>query len=164
MFVKSQRVAQLEERLQLLEAKLEALEKSLLERINAVETGPVQPYDDRPIVHALEELQDRIQTQNLAIAEGIERVDRSERRVKQVVRRAQQKLAAHGFEDDGLEAEADQLRFFDGDGGGGGGVQPVREDVGSSGPTEEELASWSTIPGALNNDDFERIYHARRRH
>lgn len=160
MFNRRHRLDELEKRLDKLERTLEGI----AERINDVETGPVQPYDDRAIFQALEELEGRMQHLTLAIAEGIDRVDRSERRVKQTVRRAQQKLAAHGFEDDGLEAEADQLRFFDGDGGEGGGMPPVREDVGGPGPTEEELATWASIPGSLNNEDFDRILAAKRRH
>ena len=65
----------------------------------------------------------------LAVSEGIERVDRSERRIKATVARARKELAARGFDDPGLEAEAHELRVVDGDGGADGGVPAVSEEV-----------------------------------
>ena len=65
----------------------------------------------------------------LAIAEGIERVDRAERRIKDTVRRARKKLADSGLVDDGLEAEEQELRLLDGEPSEGVEVLKVREDV-----------------------------------
>jgi len=65
----------------------------------------------------------------IAVAEGIERVDRSERRIQGTVKRAQKKLANHGFVDEGLEAENDQLQLIDGDRGKEPGMQPVRNEM-----------------------------------
>lgn len=74
-------------------------------------------------------VREEVKKQNLAIAEGIEHVDRAERRVRTSVRRAQKRLEEHGFVDPTVEAEADGLRELDGDRGPTGGVQPVREGV-----------------------------------
>lgn len=45
----------------------------------------------------------------LAVAEGIENVARSERRVRSTVQRAQKRLAEAGIVDEGIEAEAEGL-------------------------------------------------------
>lgn len=65
----------------------------------------------------------------LAVAEGIERVDRAERRVRAAVQRARQRMADLGYEDEGLEAEAQGLHELDAGGGGEEGVQPVQAGV-----------------------------------
>lgn len=56
----------------------------------------------------------------LAVGEGIERVERDERRIRAAVQRARQKLKDGEIYDEGLEAEADGLRLADGN-----GVEPV---------------------------------------
>jgi len=65
----------------------------------------------------------------IAVSEGIERVDRAERRVKATVARARTKLADLGYDDAALESEAVELRLIDGDGSGKGGVPPVPAEV-----------------------------------
>jgi len=77
----------------------------------------------------------------LAIAEGIERVDRADRRIKDTVRRARKELADDGYAHSGLEAEASEFRPIDGAGGPAGGLQPV------PGALEEVDEAPSTIPG-----------------
>lgn len=71
----------------------------------------------------------RVKELTIAIEEGIERVDRSERRVKAVVQRAQRRASEHGFVDETLEVEAENLRRDDEGGSGSGGMQTVLEDV-----------------------------------
>jgi len=58
---------------------------------------------------------------SLAVAEGIEKVDRAERRVKATVQRARQEFKKRGFESPALDAEADDLREVH-----AGGSQPSR--------------------------------------
>lgn len=65
----------------------------------------------------------------LAIAEGIERTDRAERRVKATIRRAQTELKGRGFEDPGIEAEAQEFRETNGERSEPGGLLPVPADV-----------------------------------
>ena len=65
----------------------------------------------------------------IAVSEGIERVDRSERRIHAVVKRARRELAAGGVSDAGLEAENAELRLVDGEGGEANEVPDVREEV-----------------------------------
>lgn len=86
----------------------------------------------------------RLDTLTLAMAEGIERVTRSERRVNATVSRARKELATHGYESPGLEAEAAELQPIDGEGGGEGGVPAVPADV------VEPLEQPRGIPGTVS--------------
>jgi len=65
----------------------------------------------------------------LAIAEGIEKVERAERRIKAAVQRARRQLADSGIIDDGLEAENADLQLVDGGRSEPEEVQPVHVDV-----------------------------------
>jgi len=74
----------------------------------------------------------------LSIAEGIDRVDRSERRIANTLKRARRRMEAAGYVDDGVEAEAAGLSDID------EGVEPVEgvpdlpetlERPGYSGPS-----------------------------
>lgn len=130
------------------------------EQFRRMETAPAQPYDDAEILAALrahrahiEELTDAVadletsdQEQTLAIAEGIERVDRAERRVRAAVGRARKRMEELGYVDEGLEAEAAQLREVDGDDGPGAGVQPVRQGVGAA-ENGNSRPDMSAFPG-----------------
>jgi len=84
-------------------------------------------------IEALSESQESIETKFKhllqAVADGIERVDRSERRVIATIKRARKELAEHGLESAGLEAEDHDLRLVDGVGGEERGVPPVRDEV-----------------------------------
>ena len=64
-----------------------------------------------------------------AISEGIERVDRAERRIKATVARARKELSRRGYEDPGLDAEADELRNSDGNGSDERGLSTVPDEV-----------------------------------
>ena len=77
----------------------------------------------------------------IALADGIQHVDRVERRIKTTVARARKKLAEHGFDDANLEAEADDLRELDGDGGEEAGVLKL------PGPVAEPEEEASSIRG-----------------
>jgi len=126
------------------------------ERFEGVDTAHRAPYDDRAILTALDvhddrltslredqqTLAERIHDQNLAIAEGIQRVDRAERRVRSAVGRARKRLEEAGFVDDGLEAEAEQLREFDGSERPSEGVPPVRSNV-----ADAPARDMSAFPG-----------------
>ena len=81
--------------------------------------------------NALEEIDRRLVQLTLATAEGIERVDRAERRIRSTVKRARAELAEDGYESPGLEAEAAELRLIDAGGSGDDQVPPLPEDVGS---------------------------------
>ncbi len=87
------------------------------------------------------DLEDRVREYVIALAEGIERVDRSERRVKATVNRARKELEASGLVDPGVEAEAEELRLIDAARGSKRGMFPVSEPV-AVGPDPP-----SSIPG-----------------
>ena len=118
--------------------------------IDGIETAPAPTYDDRAVLasleahaDAIEDLQEKGRAQTLAIAEGIERVDRSERRVRAVVGRAQKRFEDAGFEDAALESEAAQLHAFDGDGGEANGVPSMHPGVDQ----DQQARDMSAFPG-----------------
>lgn len=124
--------------------------------IERIETAPPPPVDLEPIREQLrqlvdghnalrQDLQELEHESKLAIAEGIERVDRAERRVRAAVGRARKRMEDLGYVDEGLEAEAAQLQLGDGALSEEEGVQPVRAGVASR---EDELrAILSSLPG-----------------
>ncbi len=78
--------------------------------------------DDSKLVEKLKDL-------TFAVAEGIERVDRSERRIHATIKRARKELEEHGFESPRLEAEAAELQLSDGTASPGGKVPAVPGNV-----------------------------------
>lgn len=87
------------------------------------------------------ELEAKLEDMTIAISDGIERVDRAERRVTATIQSARKKFKDGGYVDPGLEAEAAELRVRDGDGGAEVGVPPLPEGV------EPPLETPSSIPG-----------------
>ena len=94
-----------------------------------------------PLAASLRELERRLAETNVAVAEGIERTDRTERRIASTVARARKEFREGGFDHPGVEAEAAGLRDIDGGGGDRGQVQPV------PGAVEEDLDAPSSIRG-----------------
>lgn len=103
----------------------------------------------------LERFAEQQKRQTIAIEEGIQHVDRSERRVRAVVKRAQERLADAGYEDVGVEAEADGLRSIDVPRGGPEGMQTVLEDVDDG--DEAAPADWSGIPGLVTPENLREL-------
>lgn len=137
---------------------LEDLEEQLSgieARLTTVKTAERRPYDDEPVWKALEELSGRLDEMRHAVAEGIERVDRSERRIKQTVRRAREKLEAAGYTDDGLEAEAQQLQLLDGQGGGGGRMPDMQQAM------EAYRPNLQAFPGHWGDSEVAAVLRAR---
>jgi len=132
---------------------LEALREQLggyLARLEGLESAPTP--GDR--VTNLEELasaqertladqQQKIKDLTFAVSEGIERTDRAERRIRNAIQRARKELAARGFDDPGLEAEDQELRIVDGDGGGDRGVPAVSEEVAAVEPAPSSIRGVS---------------------
>jgi len=75
------------------------------------------------------DLVERIDRLTLALAEGIEKVERKERRIDAVIGRARKELKDSGLESPALEAEAHELRIVHGTGSEESGMPPVREEV-----------------------------------
>ena len=128
----------------------------VLVRVGNLETGIAELLEQRESeVRLLSEWASTIQSLQLelaalsswrteitsAVAEGIQRVDRSERRIKATVRRAKAQLASLGLEDEGIDAEARELGIPDDDGGGARRLPPVQEAV-----VDPENAP-SSVPG-----------------
>lgn len=137
--------------LDVLRRDVDALAKDMA----ALQTAPRATYDDDALWKAVGELADRIDEMRHAVAEGIERVDRSERRIKQTVRRAREKLADAGFTDDGVEAEAQQLQLLDGERGGEGGMPSMSEALGPHRP------DFTAFPGKWGDQQIAAILRAR---
>lgn len=142
-----------------LKKRIAALEKALggiKADIRAVEAPSIPPYDDSEVWDAIESLAKRLDDMTHAVAEGIERVDRSERRVKAVVQRAKKRLEDAGFTDDGVEAEAEQLRLLDGAERDGSGVPPVHQGMGGG-----QGLDLSAFPGQWGDSDVAALVRAR---
>ena len=82
-----------------------------------------------PLSTSLLDLEKRLKDTNVAVAEGIERTDRTERRIASTVARARKELRQSGYDHPGVEAEAHELRTVDDGRGEDGGVQPVSGEV-----------------------------------
>ncbi len=142
-------------------ATQEAL-RGVLSRLYDLESAPSPGLDLDPIHHELTSIRTELSSDNasitelvdtvtgltvqakefvIALAEGIERTDRAERRIKATVARARKELKARGYEDPGLDSEAYELRDADGDGGEIDGVLPLRAGV------EEPAQEASSISG-----------------
>jgi len=131
----------------------------IISRIEALESAPAPPpppvptdsivaeiearIETRlaPITASLLELERRLKDTNVAVAEGIERVERTERRISSTVARARKELRESGLEHPGVEAEDHELRRVDGDGSHG------TEVLNLPGEVEEAADAPSSIRG-----------------
>ena len=133
-------------RLAAAERAIESVQKALAQ----IPTAPPPPFDDSALRSALETLDERMGILREAVAEGIERVDRSERRISQVVRRARARYEG----DPGVEAEyqsledSGQLRLGHGEGSGASPVSSVPEAL------EGRRLDFTAIPGAISDEDI----------
>jgi len=107
------------------------------ERPESTYTAP-DPYDDQWARDAIADL-------TLALSEGIEHVDRSERRVRAVVQSAKRRMAQAGYDDPGVDAEDGQLQRLDVERSEREAVQHVPEDV--DGAQEWVGTPWAAVPG-----------------
>tara|TARA_Y100000310_G_C20405773_1_gene679591 strand:+ start:68 stop:508 length:441 start_codon:yes stop_codon:yes gene_type:complete len=107
------------------------------ERPESTPAAP-DPYDDQWVRDALADL-------TLALSEGIEHVDRSERRVRAVIQSAKRRMAAAGYEDPGVDAEDGQIQRIDAERGEREELQLVPENV--DGNPEWAGTPWAAVPG-----------------
>ena len=82
-----------------------------------------------PITASLQELERRLKDTNVAVSEGIERTERTERRIASTVARARKELRESGYDHPGVEAEDHELRKVDGDGSHGTEVLDLPGEV-----------------------------------
>ena len=119
----------------------------IIERLEALETTPAPPpppvptdfivaeiearIETRlaPITQSLLELERRLKDTNVAVSEGIERTERTERRIASTVARARKELRESGYDHPGVEAEDHELRKVDGDGSHGTEVLDLPGEV-----------------------------------
>lgn len=89
----------------------------------------------------------RLNDLTLAVANGIQHVERAENRIRATIQRARQERAQLELEPHpGLEAEADSLRLEDGARGEPSAVHPVRAEVGED---ENEVVPLPGVPGRV---------------
>lgn len=126
----------------------------VLEQVVPMEVTP--PFDAAPIWESLSSkqtailrLENQVDDQTLAIAEGIERVGRAEKRIAETVRRAKRRADEAGYEDPGVEAEVAELHRRDGD--GSEQLQIVQPDV------EDDVGDASSVRGV----SVEQLQRAR---
>jgi len=81
------------------------------------------------LIERIDSLEAKNKEMTFAVAEGIERTARAERRIGQTIARARAELQKRGFTDPGIEAEDRHLRLVNAEGGDGGGVSDVPEEV-----------------------------------
>ena len=120
---------------QQIEATRDAIRALVDERLGGVETRFLALGSD------VESNAEKLKTLTFAVAEGIERTGRAERRIHATVKRARKELAEHGYESPGLEVEAAELRLVDGGGSADDTLPIVPEGVE---PLQE---APSSIPG-----------------
>jgi len=75
------------------------------------------------------DLVERIGRLTLGVAEGIEKVERKERRIDAVIGRARKELKGHGLESPALDSENHELRLIDGAGSEEQGMPTVPKEV-----------------------------------
>ena len=109
-----------------------------MERFERRESADVDPEQH----NHMNVLDAKISDLTLAVSEGVNNVQRSERRVRAVVTSARRELAEAGYSHAGLEAEGGQLRDLDAESGNGEQVPAVPEVV-----DEPDQAQHSVVPG-----------------
>jgi len=136
---------------------LEGIQGALGEIVGAIEqlelrlAGTSSESED-PRIAAIET---KVRDLTLALSDGVQRVQRSENRVRAIVKSARQELRDAGFEHPGVEAEASELRQVDGD-------DRVEEPL-SALPADVDAAGRkpSAVPGVSVRQM--RVARARRR-
>lgn len=113
---------------------------AVLHKLTKVEPSdiPTASYDDEWIHRALERL-------TAAVAEGIDNVERNEKRVRGIIRGAQRRFENSEYFDAGVEAEADTLPEDHEEAFREQRMQPVQEDMEQPHPNE----AWAVIPGRV---------------
>jgi len=130
----------LQEAVEVLAGILETIRALLMtiERFESRESTQAPP----PNTARIDAQDARIDDLTLAVKEGVNNVQRSERRVRAIVASARKELADQGYSHAGVDAESDQLRDIDGDGSDQEELPTVPEDL--EGPSQ---AQHSIIPG-----------------
>jgi len=129
-------------------ARLEAIESD-----QAVIHGRCRETEETndQMVTVIGELEQAHKELVLAVAEGIEKTNRAERRIRATVSRARKELAELGLEDPRVEAEAGEIRELD-----GGGVTPVTVP-----PMLEEVGAIAETPSSIKGVSQELIRRTR---
>jgi len=140
---------EVDRRIEALETALEALQG----RLAGMEAGRLEvaqhAHETRMTV---ETHSARFEDLIFAISEGISKVERAESRIRATVRRARAELEEGGTYSPALDAEHQELRVIDGEGGREEPVQPMREEV--------EAPDLTDIPGDWSPEDLALIQGA----
>jgi len=123
------------EALQAIVGRLDKLEGAI-GQFELPTVAPPEPVEDPRVAGLLARMDDL----TTAVADGVNRVQRSENRVRSIIQGARKELADAGLEHPGIEAEAGQLQPVDGTGGEPEPVPALPTDV-------EDPERPSSIPG-----------------
>jgi len=85
-------------------------------------------------------MEERVERLTRAVADGIDHVERNEKRVRGIVTGAKRRFAEAGYEDPGVEAEYDTLPEVDAPERDPKPVPAVHEDLGGE-------TAWASVPG-----------------
>jgi len=97
------------------------------------------PEDVRRLKQSVLTLAEKMDACMKAVAEGIDHVERNEKRVRGILTGAKRRFETAGYEDPGVEAEVASLPAIDEGSRGPEELQPVPEDV--------EMGPWASVPG-----------------
>lgn len=122
--------------------RLERLESAHRDNVSSL-ASTVQTLSNLPLGAAAYDdswVRDEMTNLLVAVAEGIEHVDRSERRVRAVLQSAKRRFEAEGYVDPGVEAETAALPPLDASSQPAKELQPVPDGVAEPNP-------WAGVPG-----------------
>jgi hypothetical protein len=110
------------------------------------EIQPPATPSEAPLVRRLEELEGKIHDLFQAVADGIDHVDRNEKRVRGIVHGAKRRFEASEYFDPGVDAEADTLPDHDASEERGERLLPLQDDVAP----DIDRAAWAVVPGRIS--------------
>ncbi len=126
-----------------LETALAALQGRFASLEQAGSTTALALHETRSVVDAHDA---RLKELLFAVSEGISKVERTENRIRAVVRRAREQLEDGGVSSPALDAEVTELRVVDGGASGPEQVQAV--------PAPVAAPDMSSIPGEWTEEDL----------
>jgi len=119
-------------------------------RIEALESTPPPPPHNCASREELDVIGEKVKRLVGAIDEGIARVDRSEKRISATLARARKELKKRGYEDAGIEAEANEFRELDGAGSEEQGMPAVRDALA-------EAASQASSVRGVTTEQLQKV-------
>ena len=133
-----------------LEGILDVLSRAIaaIEGFQWPDNTPAEPKESPQIAI----LEARMNELTGAVAEGVQRVQRSESRIRSIVQGARRELQEHGFEHPGVEAEAEQLQL----------VNESDREQEQVPAVQESVADDSQLPSSVPGISLAQMRRIRR--